>query len=88
MRVHVDVFALALPGVSAWDARWLRLFARRRCIVALDGDKAGERAVADVFARLAAVARRDDARRPLVTVRTPSRGKDWNDALCAATEAA
>ena len=87
-RSGADVFALALPGVSAWDARWLRLFARRRCIVALDGDKAGERAVADVFARLAAVARRDDARRPLVTVRTPSRGKDWNDALCAATEAA
>lgn len=76
-----DVVALAVPGVSAWDARWLRLFARRPCVVGLDADRAGEAAVADMRTRLAAVARRDAHRRPLVSVKRPRSGKDWNDAL-------
>lgn len=89
-RGGADAVALAVPGVSAWDARWLRLFARRPCIVALDADRAGAAAVDEARARLAAVARRDDRRRPMVTVRAPAGGvKDWNDALRArAAEAA
>lgn len=89
-RAGADAVALAVPGVSAWDARWLRLFARRPCIVALDADRAGAAAVAEARTRLAAVARRDERRRPMVTVRAPAGGvKDWNEALVArSTEAA
>lgn len=83
----VDAVALAIPGVSAWDARWLRLFARRPCIVALDRDRAGDAAMAEMAARLGAVARRGP-RGPMVSVRRPSCGKDWNDALCARAEVA
>ncbi len=88
-RAGADVIALAVPGVSAWDARWLRLFSRRPCVVAFDADRAGAAAVAEASARLAAVARRDERRRPMVTVRCPAGGaKDWNEALSAQTEVA
>lgn len=78
-----DAYAVAVPGVSAWDARWLRLFARRPCIVALDADRAGDAAVGEMRARLGSVARRDANRRPMVSVKRPRSGKDWNDALTA-----
>lgn len=83
-----DAYAVAVPGVSAWDARWLRLFARRPCIVGLDADKAGDAAMGEMRARLASVARRDANRRPMVTVKRPRSGKDWNDALTARAPAA
>lgn len=83
-----DAYAVAVPGVSAWDARWLRLFARRPCIVGLDADRAGEAAMGEMRARLASVARRDANRRPLVSVKRPRCGKDWNDALTACATAA
>jgi DNA primase len=82
-----DVVALAVAGVDAWDARWLRLFARRPCVVAFDRDKAGSDASAEAYARLASVARRDE-RGPMVTVKRPSTGKDWNDVLRAKMEVA
>ncbi len=83
-RLHgADAVALAVPGVSAWDARWLRLFARRPCIVGLDADRAGDAAVGEMRSRLASVARRDGNRRPMVSVQRPRVGKDWNDALAA-----
>lgn len=77
-----DVVALALPGVHAWDARWLRLFARRPCVVAFDRDDAGEDAIGNAFARLASVARKGE-RGPMVSVKRPAVGKDWNDVLRA-----
>lgn len=77
-----DALALAIPGVSVWDDRWLRLFARRPCIIGLDDDAAGERPVADLTARLSAVARREN-RLPMVERRKPATGKDWNVALMA-----
>ena len=83
-RSHgADAVALAVPGVSAWDARWLRLFARRPCIVGLDADRAGDAAVGEMRSRLASVARRDGNRRPMVSVQRPRVGKDWNDALAS-----
>lgn len=78
-----DAYALAIPGVSAWDARWLRFFARRPCVVGLDADRAGEALVAEMRTRLASVARRDANRRPMVSVKRPRTGKDWNEALAA-----
>lgn len=78
-RHGVDALALALPSVTTWGAGWFRCFAGRRCIVGLDHDKAGDAQTDAMVERLRAVARRGD-----VTVRAPSAGKDWNDALRAA----
>jgi len=79
----VDARAVGLPGVSSWDARWLRLFARRPAVVALDADKGGERHVAAWVERLLLVARRG-----AVSVRRPVGGKDWNDVLTSKRRAA
>lgn len=86
-RHGVDAVALAVPGVSAWRDEWLPLFARRPCIVALDADAAGDRATGDILAALRSVARRGP-RGPLVEVRRPAQGKDWNEVLCSARGAA
>ncbi len=75
----VEGFALGLPGVSTATRLapgWTRLVRGRRCIVALDGDAAGERASTDLQALLTADAAR-------VEVRAPVEGKDWNDLLRA-----
>lgn len=85
-RLHdADALALALPGVAAWDDRWLRLAARRPNIVGLDRPKEGPKgdpvrhADEELVLRLRAVARRGADRLPMVTVRKPATGKDWND---------
>ena len=85
-RLHdAGAQALGLPSVSAWDDRWLRLGARRPNIVGLDRPKEGpkgdpvRRATEELVLRLRAVARRDADRLPMVTVRKPATGKDWND---------
>lgn len=82
-RSGVDAMALAIPGVQAWRESWLKLCARRPCIVALDADDAGERGSSGIAASLLAVARRGP-RGPMVTIRKPVNGKDWNDAWRAA----
>lgn len=79
----VDARAVGLPGVSSWDARWLRLFARRPAVVALDADKGGDRHVSTWVERLLLVARRG-----AVSVRRPVGGKDWNDVLTSKRRAA
>lgn len=84
----LDAKALAVPGVSAWRDEWTKLCARRPCIVAFDKAPEGkpgeavEAARAALTETLRLVARRGE-RGPMVRVRTPKRGKDWNDALRA-----
>ncbi len=75
-----SVVVLAVPGVSAWRDEWLTLFRGRRCVVALDADKAGARARDDYAMRLAVVAKRGP-RGPMVSVRRPTAAKDWNEMM-------
>lgn len=74
-----DAVAVALPSVTAWDARWFRVLSGRPLISALDNDDAGKKHTPGMVERLRAVARRG-----AVTVRTPAApAKDWNDVLRA-----
>ena len=85
-RAGADVVALALPSVTAWDARWFRVLAGRPLISALDNDEAGRKHTPGMVERLRAVARRG-----AVTVRVPSGpegAKDWNDVLRSRVTAA
>lgn len=84
-----DVKALGVPGIgSTWRDEWSRLCARRPCVVALDKGADGpkgeavERARKELAETLRIIARRDE-RGPMVNVRIPKRGKDWNDTLIA-----
>jgi predicted nuclease with TOPRIM domain len=76
----VSAYAVATGSAGAWDARWFRCFADRRCIVAFDNDKTGREKAEAMAERLRAVARRGD-----VTVRLPTIEGDWNDVLRART---
>lgn len=82
-RANADLVALAIPGTGAWRDEWLGLVARRPVVVALDGDAAGAQAGADLAKTLRAVARRGE-HGPMVTIRKPTRGKDWNEQWTAA----
>lgn len=82
LAAGADLVTVALPGAAAWHDRWFSVFARRPVVVALDNDKTGNERGRAVAERLRAVARRGP-RGPMVSMRRPSGGKDWNDVLRA-----